>query len=318
MSAVQIPIEKWTGNIHQITLGGSGGRKAVTVGGESTLPFLKFEGEIPNKPAVAIEILDCAPDDWPPHLLSAWGDAVSDSAKWAKKAVEYGADIITLRLRSAHPEADDTGADQAKAVVDKVLSAVDIPLVILGPGVAEKDNEVLAAVSDTARGQRVALGNCEEKNYRTLAATCIADGHVAIGHTPLDINLAKQLNVLLSEVGFPIDSIMMDPDVGALGYGLEYSYSVMERLKLAALGGDGMAAMPMICNVGVESWRQKEAKSIEGMPDGWGDSERRALLWEEITAMAMLNAGANIVTLRHPKAVELVKATIDKLINGKM
>ena len=316
MSAVQIPIEKWTGKVHQVTLGGQGGRKAVNVGGESTLPFLLFEGKMPNKPAVAIEILDCKPDDWASHLLAAWGDAVSDTAKWAKRAVEFGADIVTLRLRSAHPEVADTGTEEAKRSVDAVLSAIDVPVIVLGPGVVEKDAEVLMAASETARGQRVALGNCEEKNYRTIAASCIADGHVAIGHSPLDINLAKQINVLLYDMGIPIDSILMDPDVGALGYGLEYSYSVMERLRLAALGGDKMAAIPMICNVGTESWRQKEAKSTEGVPDSWGDNERRAIMWEEITAIAMLNAGANIITLRHPRTVEVIKATIDKLMGA--
>ncbi|MFA5054844.1 MAG: acetyl-CoA decarbonylase/synthase complex subunit delta [Dehalococcoidia bacterium] len=317
MSAVQVPIEKWTGKVHQVTLGGQGGRKSVTVGGESTLPFLLFEGVMPNKPAVAIEILDCKPDDWAYNLLAAWGDAVSDTAKWAKKVVEFGADIVTLRLRSAHPEVADTGIEQAKKSVDAVLSAVDVPIIILGPGVTEKDAEVLRAASETARGQRVALGNCEEKNYRTIAASCIADGHVAIGHTPLDINLAKQLNILLHEVGLPLDAILMDPDVGALGYGLEYSYSVMERLKLAALGGDKMAAMPMTCNVGAESWRQKEAKATENVPEGWGDNERRAIIWEKITAMAMLHAGADIITLRHPGTVEAIKKTIDKLMGSR-
>ena len=317
MSAVQIPVEKWTGKVHQVTLGGTGGRKAVTVGGESTLPFLKFEGGLPNRPAIAIEILDCKSEDWSPHLISAWGKATADPAKWARKAVESGAELIALRLRSAHPEVADTGAEAAKKSVDAVLSAVDVPVIVLGPGVAEKDVEVLRAASDTARGQRVAIGNCEEKNYRTIAASCIADGHVAIGHSPLDINLAKQLNILLHDVGLPLDSILMDPDVGALGYGLEYSYSVMERLKLAALGGDKMAAMPMICNVGTESWRQKEAKVIENVPDSWGDNERRAIMWEEITAIAMLNAGADIITLRHPQTVEAIKTTIDKLMGAR-
>lgn len=316
MSPVQIPAEKWTSKIHQVTLGGKGGRKAVTVGGEGTLPFLKFEGAIPHKPAVAIEILDYAPDDWPPHLTSAWGDALSDSAKWARKAVEFGAEIIALRLRSAHPEVADTSVDHAKATVTNVLAAVDLPLIVLGPGVAEKDVEVLSAVSDAARGQRVALGNCAEKNYRAIAASCIADEHIAIGHTPLDINLAKQLNVLLHDMGLPLESILMDPDTGALGYGLEYAYSVMERLKLAALSGDKMTAMPMICNVGTESWRQKEAKIVEGAPAVWGDNRQRAILWEETTALALLNAGANIITLRHPRSVEMIKATIDKLIGA--
>ena len=315
MSAVEVPVEKWTGKIHEVTLGGAGGRKAVTVGGQSTLPFLHFEGATPNKPVVAVEIQDKAPGDWSPHLMSAWGDVMSDPGAWAKKAVEYGADIITLRLRSAHPEAGDTGADEAKKSVDTVLSAIDVPLIILGPGVAEKDNEVLVAASDVAKGQRVALGNCEEKNYRTVAATCIADGHVAIGHTPLEINLAKQLNILLTDVGLSTNSIIMDPDTGALGYGLEYSYSVMERLRLAALGGDAMAAPPIISPSGAESWRQKESKVTDGVPDSWGDHEERSVAWEEVTAVTLLNAGVDIVTLRHPKTIALIKATIDKLMS---
>jgi acetyl-CoA decarbonylase/synthase complex subunit delta len=316
MSPVEVPIEKWTGKIAEVTLGGQGGRKGVTVGGENTLPFLKFEGTIPHKPVVAIEIQDRKPEDWSPHLLSVWGSAMDDPGKWAKKAVECGADIVSLRLRSAHPEAGNTGANEAKKSVEKVLSAVDVPLIVLGPNVAEKDNEVLVAASEIGKGQRLALGNCEEKNYRTIAATCMADNHIAIGHTPLDINLAKQLNVLLSDMGLPTGSILMDPDVGALGYGLEYSYSVMERLMLAALGGDKMAALPKVLNVGTESWRQKESKATEGLPSSWGDNMQRAIVWEEATAIALLNTGANIVVLRHPKTVELVKAAINKLMSA--
>jgi acetyl-CoA decarbonylase/synthase complex subunit delta len=263
---------------------------------------------------VAIEVQDMEPTDWAPALISAWGAVLSDPAAWAKKAVEFGADLLSLRLRSAHPEQGNTGAAQASAVVDKVLSAMDLSLIILGPEVAEKDNEVLVAASDVARGQRVALGNCEEKNYRTIAATCIANNHVAIGKTPIEINLAKQLNVLISDLGLSPDSILMDPTTGALGYGVEYTYSVMERLRLAALGGDAMTAMPMICTVGEESWRQKESKAAEGVPEAWGDPALRSLIWEEMTALSLINAGANIVVLRHPKAVELVKATIDKLM----
>jgi acetyl-CoA decarbonylase/synthase complex subunit delta len=314
MAVVEVPVEKWTGKIHEVTLGGNG-RKSVVVGGETALPFLHFEGSMPNRPVVAIEIRDSEPTDWSPHLVAAWGDVLADPGAWAKKAVEYGADIIALSLRSAHPEEGNTGADEAKKNVGKVLSAVDIPVIILGPGVAEKDNEVLVAASDVAKGQRVALGNCEEKNHRTVAATCIADGHVAIAKTPIDLNLAKQLNILLCDVGMSTDSILMDPTTGALGYGIEYCYSVMERLRLAALGGDKMTAMPMICNVGEESWRQKESKAVDGVPVAWGDHEERSLIWEELTASMILAAGANVVLLRHPKTVERVKVLIDRLMS---
>ncbi len=314
MSPVEIPVEKWTGKIHEVRLGGEG-RKSIVVGGETTLPFLHFEGSIPNRIAVAVEVQDQEPSDWATSLVSAWGDVLRDPGAWAKKAAEFGADIIALRLRSAHPEEGNTGAAEAKVTVDKVLSAVDLPVIILGPEVAEKDNEVLVAASEVARGQRVALGDCVEKNYRTIAATAIADGHVVITKTPIEINLAKQLNILVSDLGIPVDAILMDPTTGALGYGLEYSYSVMERLRLAALQGDAMTAMPMICTVGEEAWRQKEAKAAEGVPASWGDYEQRSLLWEELTATALISSGADILVLRHPKAVELVKATIDRLMS---
>jgi acetyl-CoA decarbonylase/synthase complex subunit delta len=316
MPGVEIPIEKWTGKIREVKLGG-GKRKEIVLGGESTLPFLSFEGSFPHPPKVAIEIQDKEPTGWSPSLLSAWGDAVKDPATWAKKAAEYGAEAISLRLASAHPEAGNTGAAEAKKTVDKVLSAVDLPLIVLGPGVAEKDNAILVAVSEVAKGQRIAIGNCEEKNYRTVAAVCISDGHVAVAKSPLDINLAKQLNILLTDIGVPADSIIMDLDTGALGYGLEYALSIRERVRLAALGGDAMVNMPVISHSGIEAWRQKEAKASQGIPPAWGAVEERGMMWEGLTAITMINAGSNIVTLFHPKSVERIKATIHKLMGKK-
>ncbi len=313
MPKVELSIEKWTGKVHEVKLGGNG-RKSVIVGGETTLPFLRFEGSMPNRPRVATEIQDYEPLDWSPHLVAAWGDVLKDPGAWAKKAAEFGTEIIVLRLASAHPEEGNSGADQARQTVDKVLSAVDLPVIIIGPEVPEKDNEVLVAAAEVARGQRVALGNCVEKNHRTIAAACIANGHVAIAKTPIEINLAKQLNVLLCDIGLPHDSIIMDPTTGALGYGLEYTYSVMERLRLSALGGDKMTSMPMLCNVGYEVWRQKEAKFTHGLPSSWGDHLERSLIWEEMTAITLLHAGADIVVLRHPRVVSVVKAIIDKLM----
>ncbi|MFA4836818.1 MAG: acetyl-CoA decarbonylase/synthase complex subunit delta [Dehalococcoidia bacterium] len=308
---VAIPIEKWTGQIREVTLG-AGNRKKVTIGGAATFPALKFEGKTGNPTRVAIEIHDGKPP-YPAALFSAWGDAIKDPGTWAKKAAEIGAEVLCLRLSSAHPEGGNTGAAEAKKTVQKVLAAVDLPLIVLGPGVAEKDNEVLMAASEAARGQRIALGLCVEKNYRTCAAVCISDGHIAIAKSPLDINLAKQLNVLVSDVGVPLDSIIMDPDTGALGYGLEYSYSIIERIKMAALLGDGMCQMPIMNHPGPESWRQKEAKASEGVPDSWGKLEDRAVIWEELTAIAMINAGSDMVVMCHPKAVAVIKDYVKKL-----
>jgi len=312
MPDVEIPLEKWTGKVKEVKIGG-GGRKEVVGGGESTLPFLAFESSNPNPPKIAIEVHDKEPTTWAAPLLSAWGDAVKDPGTWAKKAVEFGADLICLKLLSAHPEGGNTGPAEAKASVEKVLSAVDLPLIILGPGVAEKDNEVITAASDAAKGQRVALGNCEEKNYRTIGAVCLSDGHIAIAKTPLDINLCKQLNIMLSDMGVPADSIIMDPDTGALGYGIEYGYSINERVRLAALGGDAMTAFPILNHAGGEVWRQKEARASDGVPDAWGDLEERSIIWEAVTATSVINAGCDIVVMCHPKAIERIKSTIEKL-----
>ncbi len=312
MPTVEIPVEKWSGKIREVKLGGNG-RKSIVVGGESTLPFLNFEGSVPNRPAIAVEVLDKKPSDWSPHLVSAWGDVLNDSALWAKRAAEYGADIISLRLRSAHPEEGNTGAAEAKKNVSRVLAATDLPMIVLGPEVVDKDNEVMVAVSEAGKGQRLALGDCFDKNYRTIAAVAIADGHAVVAKTPIDINLAKQLNILLSDVGVPADSIIIDPTTGALGYGIEYTYSVMERLKLAALSGDSMTQMPMICTAGEESWRQKESKFVSGLPATWGDHESRSVVWEVLTATVLLNAGANVIVLRHPRTIELMKDVIAKL-----
>ena len=312
---VEIPTEKWTGKIREVTLGG-GGRKTVTVGGETALPFLHFEGSIPNRPVVAVQILDCRPDGWSEPLVRAWGDVVNDPATWAKKAVELGADIVFCTLASAHPENQNTGAAEAQTTAKKLLDAVDVPLIFYGPEVSDKDNEVLVAVSDATSGLGLALGVCEEKNYRTIVASCLANGHVAVGRAPIEINMQKQLNILMCDMGIKPDRILMDPTTGALGYGLEYTYSVMERLRLAALGGDSMTSMPMLCTVGHEAWRQKEAKSSAGVPEAWGSLEERGILWEELTATTLLSGGADIVVLRHPRTVEMVKSTIKKLMGS--
>ena len=320
-ASVPAVTETWTGKIREITLGAlaaDGGTRGttVTVGGENTLPFLHFEGQIPHRPAVAIEILDQPPEDWSPVLLEAWGDVVSDVGAWAKAAESAGADLIALTLESAHSERGDTGADEARATVRKVLEATTLPLIIYGPGQADKDNDVLVAAADEAAGERVALGNCEDKNYRTIVAAALAHGHIVIAKSPIDVNLAKQLNILISDMRLDLDRILVDPTTGALGYGLEYCFSVIERLKLAALTGDSMTQQPMITQPGYEAWRAKEAKVNEGVPDAWGDWKQRSLLWELMTATALLEAGSDILVLRQPESVSSLKKVIEKLMIG--
>ncbi len=317
---VEIPKENWPGSVREVTLGATpaeGGTRArtVTVGGETTLPFLHFEGQIPHPPAVAIEVQDHHPDDWSPLLLEAWGDVLRDPAAWAEKAEGYGADLIMLRLRGVDEEGKETTPEEAVETVKAVLQATGLPLIVRGPGQPERDNELLVAVAEAAAGERIALGLCEDKNYRTIVAAAMAHGHLVIASTPIDVNLAKQLNILITDMRFPLERILIDPTTGALGYGLEYSYSVMERLRIAALQGDAVIQLPMICFVGEESWRQKESKVNEGVPPEWGDWAKRAVTWEAITAITLLHSGADIVTLRHPKTVEIVKRFIEQLMN---
>jgi acetyl-CoA decarbonylase/synthase complex subunit delta len=317
MPTIEIPKEKWSGTVREITLGATdadGGTRAntVTVGGETTLPFLHFEGEMPNPPAIAIEVRDRKPVDWSPVLLEAWGDVTEDVTVWAKAAEEAGADIVVLSL-ALH---DDLTADYARQVLRQVLGATGLPLVVFGPGQADLDNEVLVAVAEEGKGENLVLGVCEDKNYRTIVAAALAHGHLVNARTAMDVNLAKQLNILISDMGLPMERIVMDPTTGALGYGMEYGYSVMERLRLAALQGDGMTQQPMLVTPGEEAWRAKEARAGEGVPGAWGDWAERAINWETLTAGTLIESGADILVLRHPESVKRVRAMIDALMSN--
>jgi acetyl-CoA decarbonylase/synthase complex subunit delta len=197
-----------------------------------------------------------------------------------------------------------------------VLDATGLPILVKGPGQAEADNELLVAVAEAAPNENLALGLCEDKNYRTIVAGALAHGHLVMASSPIDVNLAKQLNILISDMRLPLERVLMDPTTGALGYGLEYTYSVMERLRIAALTGDGMTQQPMVCFIGEESWRQKESRATDGVPAEWGDIEKRGIAWEIITATTLLESGADIVVLRHPKSIGVIRDTINKLMAG--
>jgi acetyl-CoA decarbonylase/synthase, CODH/ACS complex subunit delta len=317
---IEIPKDKWTGSINTLVIGATsaeGGTRAksVSIGGQTTMPYLKFDAmlsgvEAPHKPAIAIEIKSRKPDDWSPLLVEVWGEAMSDPAQWAKKAEGSGADLIVLTLTV------EDGPDDAVNVVKSVLGATGLPLIVWGPGQAEKDNELLVPVSEATKGERLVLGICEDKNYRTIVATAMANEHLVQARAPMDVNLSKQLNILISDMGMSRDRILMDPTTGALGYGIEYGYSVMERLRLAALQGDVMTQLPMIVTPGYEAWKTKEAKVGEGVPEAWGDWKNRAIHWETLTAMSLVESGADIIVLRHPESVKRIKEAIDELITA--
>lgn len=302
--AVQIMKERWTGKVAELTIGA--GANAIKVGGDSTLPYLQFEGEIPNKPVVALEVSDVAPVELPELLASAWGDVTSDPVAWAKKAVELGANAVCLRLDSAHPDKGDRSAAEVAATAKAVAEAVEVPLIIIGCGVDEKDQEIIPVVAEATANRGVLLGCATPETYKQYVAAALGNGHSVIASSPLDINLAKQLNILMTEMALPVDRIAMDPLVGALGYGIEYAYSIMERSRIGALTGDKMLAMPVICFVGQEAWKAKEAKDAES-PEGqeWGEQQVRGLLWEAMTATTFLQAGGSILVMKHPEAMKL-------------
>jgi len=312
--AVEIPKEKWNGKVREVKLGatkeeGGSRAKTITIGGEATLPFLHFENTIPHAPALAIEIRDRKPADWSPLLYEVWGDAMNDPAAWAKAAEASAADLIVLTLSAV------TKPDEAKATVRKVLNATGLPLAVFGPGQADKDNELIVPVAEEAKGERLLIGVCEDKNYRTIVAAAMANDHLVSSKTPMDVNLAKQLVILIHDMGMPLERIVMDPTTGALGYGIEYGYSVMERLRLAALQGDSMTQQPMIVTPGEEAWKAKESKVGEGVPEAWGEWKKRAIYWETLTATPLIHAGANVVVLRHPESLKKVKGMVNALMS---
>ncbi len=312
--------EKWASKVNEVVIGATqkeGGTRSslIKIGGATTLPFLHFEGVIPNPPAIAMEVWDIEPDDWPAVLKEPFRDTLGDPVEWAKKCVdEYGADLLCLRLASTHPDIKNNSAQDAAATVKKVLEAVSVPLIIIGCNQAEKDTEIIPAVSEAARGENCLVGIAVEANYKTITAACQSDGHSIIAESPIDINLAKQLNILISDMGFSPEKIIMHPATGALGYGLEYTYSIMERSRLAALQGDKMMSMPMVNFVGQEVWRVKEAKTSEQEVPEWGPIASRGPLWEVTTSVSYLQAGADILVMCHPKAVESVRKTIVDLM----
>ena len=278
------------------------------------MPFLFREGSIANKPVIAFEVWDIYPSDWPSCLLGAYGDALKDPLRWAKKCTEeYGAQLICLKLQGAHPDLGNKKPEDSASLVKEMLKTVDVPLVILGCGDDAKDNALLPACSEAAKGERCLIGDALQDNYKTLAAAVLADGHSIIAESPIDVNIAKQLNILISDMNLPLERIVINPTIGALGYGLEYAYSIMERARLAALAGDKTLAMPFICFVGQESWRAKEARVSMAEFPAWGQEGPRGIGWEVVTAAALLQAGADLLVMRHPEAIGKIRNYIERL-----
>ncbi|OGD34863.1 acetyl-CoA decarbonylase/synthase complex subunit delta [Candidatus Atribacteria bacterium RBG_16_35_8] len=309
----QVPKNTYSGTINIVRLGKDNAE--ILTGGEHALPFYSFEGEIPNEPIVAMEVYDSKPDDWPEIIGKYYSDVFDDPVKWAKKSIdEYGADAICLKLTRINPEGDNLSPEEAAEITVTVRESINKPLIVYGAGPMEKIAEVMKKVSEKNTGSNILMGWVEEDNYKTTAAAAIGYNNSLVALNPLDVNIAKQLNILLTQLGLPADRIVMDPSTSGLGYGIEYCYSAMERLKIAALmQDDKMTQMPIITNIAPEVWKVKEVKENEKEYPEWGSQEERAINWEAISCMSMLLSGANILVMRHPKAVNLIKEVIKDL-----
>lgn len=313
----EVPKVSYTGKIREIPLGREG--NTVIVGGESCYPFHLFEGEMPNPPKIAMEVYDSEPEDWPDTVLEPFADVIKEPAAWARKCVDtYGAEMIALQLASTDPNDKDISADEAAKITKEVSDAVDVPMIVLGCSNVEKDTDVLKAVCEACEGRNLIIGPVVEGNYRAIGATAIGYKHTVLASTPIDINLAKQLNILLGNLNVPDEKIIIDPSTGALGYGLEYCYSVMERIRMAALiQEDERLQFPIISNLAREVWKTKEVKVPESEAPLLGDMKKRGILIEALTAQCVLLAGADILVMRHPEAISLVKESIKDLMTEK-
>ncbi len=322
VTAFEIPRQQAETRIWSVTLGATkdaGGTRGrtVTVGGQNGMPFHLWESEMPHRPVVAMEVFDDVGSKFPPPLREVFGELLDDPAEMARRCVgEHGAELISVRLDATHPERGDRSPQQAVELVRQVLEAVDVPLIVTGHNHFEKNNEVMKAVAQACAGERLLLNWTEQDNYRTIAGTALAYDHCVVAQSPIDVNIAKQMNILLSNMSVPAEQVIMDPMTGAMGYGLEYTYSVMERIRLTALGGDDMLAGPMIVSPGQECARCKETKAPASEFPDWGDLDRRAAMWELATATNLLYAGADILIMYHPEAARALQRTIARLMDA--
>jgi acetyl-CoA decarbonylase/synthase complex subunit delta len=279
------------------------------------MPFHNWESKTLNRPLIAMEVFDTVSEKYPLVLRDIYGDLLKNPAEMAKICVEkYGADLISVRLDGTHPERGNKSPADAVKLVGDVLKAVGVPIIITGHNSFEKNNEVMKAVAAAYSGENLLFNWVEQDNYRTVAGAAIAYGHSVVAQSPIDVNIGKQMNILLTNMNLPTDKIVMDPMTGAIGYGIEYTYSVMERIRMTGLGGDKMLCGPMIVSTGQECMKIKEFKSTEEENPAWGDLARRASAWELSTAMALLYAGADILIMYHPEAAVAAKRAIARLL----
>ncbi len=317
---------EYPGVIEEVTLGATkadGGSRGevVKLGGERSLPFYLFDAEMPHAPKVTIDIFDM-PITLAKSVRDHYQDVMEDPGEWAKKAVkEFNADMVTIHLISTDPLLKDTPASEAVKAVEEVLQAVKVPVVIGGSGNPEKDPEVLEKAAEVAEGERCLIASASlNMDWERIANAAKEYGHVILSWTQMDINNQKTLNrYLLNRVKFPRDSLIMDPTTAALGYGLDYAYTNMERIRLSGLKGDKDLAFPMSSGT-TNAWGAREAWMKESPIEGdtsWGPREYRGPIWEIITGLTLALAGGDLFMMMHPGAVAVFKEITSTLFGER-
>ncbi len=305
--------QKFGASIKEVVIGT--GEKAIALGGENVFPLYSFDEPIKNPPKVGIEFSDLGPDRSLPGIVAFYEGAQS-IADVARRACEKsGADFVSLVLEGADPNGRDKSVDECAAICAEVAAAVDLPLVIQGCKNTEKDAKIFEKAAEVLQGKNVLLVSAKEGNYKAVAVSAVmAYGQKIGAESSVDINLAKQLNVLISQLGVQAGNTVMNLGSAAAGYGFEYVASTMERVKSAALAqNDTMLQMPVITPVGQEAWSVKEAIVSEDDFPEWGPVEQRGINMEIVTAVANIASGSNAVILRHPASVPVVSKLIAEL-----
>lgn len=309
------PIETYPAQVAEVQLGATrseGGTrgKVVKIGGAKTLPFYGFEAVNPNGPAFAMDVFDM-PIQLAKAVRQHFEEVMDDPGAWARKCVkDFGADIVSFNLVSTDPSIKDTSPEDAAKTVEDVLQAVDVPVIIGGSGNKQKDPLVLEKVAEVAHGEKCLLNSVStDTDYKRVVKAALEHGHSVVAFTPMDINNQKKLNRLLLGENLPKTQLVMDPTTGALGYGVEYSLSLLERIRLGALMGDTELQMPVL-SAASNAWGAREAwMKIED----WGAREFRGPLWETVTGITTLMSGADLFMVSHPATVRVLKQITENL-----
>ena len=304
----------FSGKINAVTLGT--GDKAIVIGGQNVLPFYTFDAAIENAPKIGVEISDAA-DTWTvPGLVDFYAGCNTMAERAAKAATMEGADFIALNFESADPNGANRPVEDCVADAKAVAETIDLPIVVLGCKNLEKDGELFSKISEALQGKNILVMSAKNENYKTVGASvALAYGQKVGAETADDINLAKQLNIMLKGLTVKPENIVMDIGTAAVGYGYEYAASTFDRIRLAALQqGDADLQMPILATVSLDTWGVKESTASEEDESAWGNQEERAISMEVSTAAADLVGGADAVVLRHPASVATLKKFISELI----